>query len=50
MILQGKDGELRMYDHGLNGTTYYLEVLFTDMNFSGPISRARSPSPSTASR
>lgn len=41
MLFQGKDGELRMYDHGLNGTTYYLEVLFTDMNFSGPISRPR---------
>jgi len=41
MLLQGKDGELRIAEFGLNGTTRYLEVLFCEMNFSGPTSRPR---------
>jgi len=38
-LVQGQDGELRITEHGLSGTTYYLEVLFTGMDFSGPIAR-----------
>ncbi len=34
MILQGQDGELRLIEFG-SGTTYYLEVLFCEMDFSG---------------
>ena len=30
MILQGKDGTLRITDHGNNATTHYLDVLFYD--------------------
>jgi len=41
MIFQGKDGELRINDHGLNGTTHYLEVLFCEMNFTGPTARPK---------
>jgi len=47
MLLQGKDGELRIYEKGAirgsdpSGTTYWLEVLFCEMNFSGPTSRPR---------
>ena len=41
MLFQGKDGELRISDQGLSGTTYYLEILFCEMNMSGPIKRAR---------
>src|SRR3990167_360645 len=47
MLWQGMDGELRIYSFGKiygsepSGTTYYLEVLFTEMNFTGPISRPR---------
>ena len=40
MILQGQDGELRLIEFG-SGTTYYLEVLFCEMDFSGPTSRPR---------
>ncbi len=39
MIWQGKEGELRLIEHGLSATTYYLEVLFTEMDFSAPIKR-----------
>lgn len=39
MIFQGKDGELRVIEHGTNGTTYYLEVLFCEMDFTGPTRR-----------
>lgn len=38
---QGLDGELRVIDQGITGVTHYLEILFCDMNFSGPTSRAR---------
>ena len=41
MTFQGKDGELRLFDFGLSGTTYYFEVLFSEMDFTGPISRPR---------
>ena len=41
MIFQGKDGELRLIEFGLSGTTYYAEVLFSEMDFTGPISRPR---------
>ena len=42
MIFQGKDGELRIIEFGLNGTTRYLKFLFCEMNYDGPISRPRS--------
>lgn len=38
-ILQGYDGELRLIEYGISGTTYHLEILFCDMNFRGPIAR-----------
>lgn len=38
---QGKDGVLYVSDHGTAGTTHYLEVLFCEMDFTGPISRSR---------
>ena len=38
-ILQGYDGELRISDYGLSGTTYHLEVLFCEMDFTGPVAR-----------
>jgi len=41
LILQGKDGELRVSEQGTGGVTYYLSVLFSEMNFSGPTSRPR---------
>ena len=47
MLFQGKDGEFRIYSNGFkygsepSGTTYYFEVLFTEMDFTGPIGRAR---------
>ncbi len=46
MLLQGKDGELRFLDRGgisgadTESTTYYLSLLFCEMDFSGPLSRA----------
>ena len=40
-IFQGYDGELRLYEYGNGGTSYYLEVLFCEMDFNGPISRGR---------
>jgi len=47
MLLAGKDGELRIAELGIGGptagqgTTHYLQVLFCEMNFSGPTSRPR---------
>ena len=53
MEFAGKDGELRLYSDGFiyyssgttvsepSGTTYYFEVLFTEMDFTGPITRPR---------
>ena len=41
MIWTNRDGELRLVEHGNSGTTYYLEVLFTDANLSGPVSRQK---------
>jgi len=44
MIFQGKDGDLRLFERGAGGVgdqVYYLEVLFVDMNFSGPIKRPK---------
>ncbi|KKN41182.1 hypothetical protein LCGC14_0725730 [marine sediment metagenome] len=41
MLFAGKDGELRVQDQGLSGTSYYLSLLFTEMDFSGPTSRPR---------
>jgi hypothetical protein len=47
MNFQGKDGELRVYSYGykygadLSRTTYYLEILFCDMNFTAPTARPR---------
>jgi len=41
LLLQGKDGELRLADFGSGGTTYYFQVLFSEMDFTGPTSRPR---------
>ena len=41
MLFQGKDGELRLYDYGNDGTTYYMKILFCEMNYDGPIARPR---------
>jgi len=41
MILQGQDGELRIIEYGDSGTTYYLEVLFCEMDFNGLTTRPR---------
>uniref|UniRef100_A0A6M3IDZ2 Tail protein n=1 Tax=viral metagenome TaxID=1070528 RepID=A0A6M3IDZ2_9ZZZZ len=41
MLFAGKDGELRLADKGSGGTTYYLPVLFCEMDFTGPTSRPR---------
>lgn len=41
MIFQGKDGELRIIEFGLSGTTRYLKILFCEMNYDGPIARPR---------
>ena len=41
MILQGKDGVVYVSDYGTAGTTYYMEVLFCEMDFTGPTSRPR---------
>jgi len=41
MIFQGKDGELRIIEHGLEGTTRHFEILFCEMDFSGPTARPR---------
>ena len=44
-IFQGYDGELRLYSYGsiygadAGSSTYYLEVLFCEMDFSGPLAR-----------
>jgi len=40
MIFQGRDGEMRLIEYGDSaGTTYYLSILFHDMNLSCPIGR-----------
>jgi len=39
MLFQGRDGELRIYEHGTSGATYYLKLLFCDMNMTCPIGR-----------
>jgi len=41
MELQGQDGELRLYSRGAGGTTYFLQVLFCEMDFTAPTSRPR---------
>jgi len=43
MLFQGKDGELRVIEKGspYKGSTYYLQVLFCNMDFSCPIERPR---------
>jgi len=41
-VLQGQDGVLRLSDHGSSSTTYHLQVLFAEMDFSGPIARPKS--------
>uniref|UniRef100_A0A6M3IGP0 Uncharacterized protein n=1 Tax=viral metagenome TaxID=1070528 RepID=A0A6M3IGP0_9ZZZZ len=41
MIFTGKDGEIRISDKGLSGTTHYLTILFSEMDFTGPTSRPR---------
>jgi len=38
---QGKDGVLNLMDFGNNGTSYRLEVLFCEMDFTGPTTRPR---------
>ena len=40
-VLQGLDGELRILEYGESGTSYYLEVLFCSMDFTGPVSRPK---------
>lgn len=39
MLFQHKDGQLRIFEHGASGTTYYLEILFTNADLSGPMGR-----------
>jgi len=39
MIFQARDGELRIIEQGNAGTTYYLEILFTEGNLSAPVAR-----------
>ena len=41
MIWQGKEGELRIYEYGNSGTSYYLQVLFCEMDLAMPIKRPR---------
>ena len=47
MLIQGIDGELRIYDKGYRynaeggETTHYLQVLFCEMDFSAPTTRPR---------
>ena len=40
-VFQGMDGELRVSDYGINGTTYHLEVLFCEMDFTVPLGKPR---------
>lgn len=39
--LQGKDGQLNIIDQGNNGTTHFLKVVFSNMDFVGPTNRPR---------
>jgi len=41
MQLQGQDGELRLYSRGGAGTTYYLQILFCEMDLTAPTSKPR---------
>ena len=41
MLFQHRDGELHVYEHGNSGSTYYLEILFTNASLSGPLARPR---------
>lgn len=41
MLFQGKDGELRLLEYGSGGTSYYLKVLFCEMDLDAPTSRPR---------
>ena len=42
MMLAGKDGEIRISELGsIAGATHYLQVLFCEMDFTGPTSRPR---------
>jgi len=36
-VFQGQDGEMRIISAGTGGTTLHLQVLFCEMDFSGPI-------------
>ena len=40
-VLQGQDGTLRISEQGSTTVTYYLQVLFSEMDFSGPIARSK---------
>ena len=40
-IFQGYDGELRIIEYGFDDVTYHLEVLFCEMDFTGPIGRKK---------
>ena len=39
IAIQGRDGELRLIEYGHQGTTYYLEVLFCEMDFTVPLAK-----------
>jgi len=41
VILQGIDGQLSIQEFGNNGTTYGMQILFCEMDFSGPTTRPR---------
>ena len=45
MLFQGKDGELRITEYGSgvdsSAVTYYMKVLFCEMNYDGPVARPR---------
>ncbi len=45
MLYQGKDGQLRILDYGVDtsagSTRYYQEILFCEMDFSAPTARPR---------
>ena len=41
MIFQGKDGQLRLYEYGTSGISFYMKVLFCEMNYDGPLARLR---------
>jgi len=41
-IFRHRDGELRLIEHGYSAATRYIEILFSDANFSGPMGRPQS--------